>query len=114
MPPGFHIHHKNEIRTDNRLENLELVTPYDHVSRHAALFRENGRRVGRSGQGVPKSPEHRQRIAAALTGKVKSPEHRQRIAVAITGKTQSPEQRAKMSASLREYHAACRQPGEET
>lgn len=33
VPPGYHVHHKNEIRHDNRLENLEVA---DHTRLHAA------------------------------------------------------------------------------
>lgn len=31
---GFHVHHKNENVLDNRLENLEYVTPKEHIYKH--------------------------------------------------------------------------------
>lgn len=31
IPLGYEINHKNEIRNDNRLENLELLTHYDNL-----------------------------------------------------------------------------------
>ena len=31
---GMHVHHKNEIRWDNRPENLELITNSDHQKHH--------------------------------------------------------------------------------
>ncbi len=34
IPKGFDIHHINGIRTDNRLENLEIVSHAMHTSRH--------------------------------------------------------------------------------
>jgi len=35
IPAGFEIHHKNEDRGDNRLENLELVEISSHRRSHA-------------------------------------------------------------------------------
>jgi len=32
LQPWEHIHHKNGIRTDNRLENLELITAHKHFA----------------------------------------------------------------------------------
>lgn len=34
VPAGFHLHHKNEDKTDNRLENLELLSHADHNRMH--------------------------------------------------------------------------------
>lgn len=34
IPPGFHVHHINEDRSDNRLDNLALVTAAGHGAIH--------------------------------------------------------------------------------
>jgi len=31
---GMEVHHKNEVRWDNRPENLELMTTSEHISHH--------------------------------------------------------------------------------
>lgn len=35
IPPGYVLHHRNEDRTDNRRENLELLTRGEHAALHA-------------------------------------------------------------------------------
>lgn len=36
IPDGYHIHHTNNNRDDNRLENLECMSAKDHFAHHAA------------------------------------------------------------------------------
>lgn len=34
IPEGYHVHHKDENRKNNEIENLELLPAKDHLSRH--------------------------------------------------------------------------------
>ena len=41
MPPGMDIHHKNENKTDNRIENLAAIDHSKHPSVHARSKTKN-------------------------------------------------------------------------
>ena len=38
IPDGYHIHHVNHDRTDNRLANLELREAGDHIAHHGRIL----------------------------------------------------------------------------
>ena len=35
LSPKYHVHHKNQNRLDNRLENLQVMTKGEHMALHA-------------------------------------------------------------------------------
>lgn len=41
IPPGNDVHHKNEDETDDRLDNLEVLTSEEHLARHAYEKQKN-------------------------------------------------------------------------
>ncbi len=51
IPTGMQINHRNGIKTDNRLENLEVVTPQEntaHAMRHGLRIAHRGERAAAS------------------------------------------------------------------
>ena len=43
VPDGFEIHHRNEIKDDNRLVNLECISHAAHRRTHAGCYKKNDR-----------------------------------------------------------------------
>ena len=42
IPDGFHVHHRNHDRADNRLENLSLIEGREHNRRHTLARHQAG------------------------------------------------------------------------
>lgn len=63
LPPGWHVHHLNGIRFDNRPENLTALPPRSHKEQHArtvdllqARIRELEKELDRLRTSLPASP----------------------------------------------------------
>lgn len=80
-----HVHHKNEDRTDDRPENLELLLSADH-NRHHKL-------------GSKHSADTKKKISAGLTAAIAEGRREPPPRVDSNGKTHSVESKMKMSAT---------------
>jgi hypothetical protein len=118
IPKNVFIHHKNEDKTDNRIENLEICksNAEHHKKYHIEKAKEWGRKLGSLGKGIPQSLDHRAKISAANKGVPKSPEHKRKISLSLKGRIRpdisvrlkgrklSPEHREKVIAVYTRLH----------
>jgi hypothetical protein len=97
-----HVHHLNENRSDNRIENLKLITASEHCSTHKMWLRqtpEGYAKIAAAHLGTHHSitEETKRKIGESNRGKIRSQETRDRISIAGKGRKLSPETCQKMS-----------------
>lgn len=63
IPDRLEVNHKNLIREDNRLENLELLTHQQNVQHAQDIYNEGMQRIARGKRHGPKSMYARRRAA---------------------------------------------------
>jgi len=98
----YHAHHKNEIKDDNRLENLEWELKGKHISKHhkgKVLSEETRKKIGEAHKGKVLSEEHRRKLLEANRGKVVSEETKKKISESKKGQVFSKEHKRKLSES---------------
>jgi len=85
----YHAHYNNEIKTDNRLENLRWELIADHIREHhtgQVRSKETRRKMSESQKGRVHSGETRRKISESLKGRVFSEDHRRKLSEAKKGK----------------------------
>lgn len=93
IPPGMQVNHINEDKCDNRLENLEVVTPKQNMN-HGTRIERAVKAISKALKGKSLSAEHRAKISAARKGRPSG----------MKGKKLSEETKAKMRASQKARH----------
>jgi hypothetical protein len=98
----YDAHHENEVRDDNRLENLKWELKWEHLSKHhkgSKRSEESKRKMSESQKGHLVSEETRRKLSEAHKGKVLSEECKRKISEAAKGRFHSEEAKKKMSES---------------
>lgn len=75
------VNHKNEIKTDNRLENLEWCSSEYNIN-----YGTRNQRMAEAKRGKPLSEETKRKISEAKRGKHRSEETKRKISESLRGK----------------------------
>jgi len=103
----YHAHHKNKIKDDNRLENLEWEVIADHMREHnvgRVHTEETKRKISESTKGIRThvhTEETKRKIGEAHKGKVVSEETKRKMSEAKKGKVISEGHRRKLSETMK-------------
>ena len=57
IPDGYHVHHKDGDRTNNQIENLDLMTTFDHLSSHGKDEKHIEKKRDNIKKAIAKAPE---------------------------------------------------------
>ena len=130
IPEGYVIHHKNGKRDDNDINNLELMTGYQHKSLHSKgrivsqetrkklseaakgrpgsnkgckFSEETKRKMSEARQGTTPTEETKQKLSDINKGKKMSEEAKRKISEATKGRVFSEETKRKMSKAQKDH-----------
>lgn len=96
--PAKQIHHINEDKTDNRVENLECLSQKEHLSeRHAKLFTRLGK--------YERTETSREKLRQYRTGRVTSEETKAKQRMALLGRKRPYIPRSAHSAESRKQRS---------
>ena len=94
IPQGLEVNHLDENKHNNRLDNLNLMTPKENSN-----WGTRNAKISAAQRGQKLSDETKKKIAAALKGRKRPAEVGAKVSAALKGRKQSPEHIAKKAAA---------------
>ena len=92
LSQGEVVHHKNGDGSDNRKENLVVMSLGTHSAMHnigSKRSQETKEKISAAAKGRIVSPETKAKISKTLMGRIITQEHRDKISIALKGRLRS-------------------------